>query len=206
MGEKRGREKKETSAARAERDVQGERDERWRLGFCWKPQHYVGCHWAHFFTYTGTRSEPSLTLSQGRTPQTLQIMFQHCRDVGFNKSFFCRDPTDTLDYLLTTFGTDLMFFQPPTQRNHRGQCFLNKITAWMSHICPNLAKRDDSVPVRINNPKPTWTSSTHSSCMRTKKWWWKEKIGMNFSTKIIPVVKINITLANAIVKGELRSI
>lgn len=128
-------------------------------------------------------------------------MFQHCRDVGFNKSFFCRDPTDTLDYILTMFGTDLMFFQPPTQRNHRRQCFLNKITAWMSHICPNLAKRNYSVPVRIDNPKPTWTSSTHSSCMRTKKWW-KEKIGMNFSTNIIPVEKINITLANAIVKGQ----
>ncbi len=50
------------------------------------------------FTHTGTCSKPSITLSQGRTPQTLQIMFQHHRDVAFHKSFFCMDPTDAFDY------------------------------------------------------------------------------------------------------------
>lgn len=40
------------------------------------------------FTHTGTCSKPSIALSQGRTPQTLQIMFQHDRDVGFHESFF----------------------------------------------------------------------------------------------------------------------
>lgn len=45
----------------------------------------VSQHFFFFFAHTGTRSNPSNIFSRGRTLQTLQSMFQHCRVVGVNE-------------------------------------------------------------------------------------------------------------------------
>lgn len=69
-----------------------------------------------FFLHTGTRSKPSIMFSQGRTPQTLQFMFRHSRDVGFNKSFFCMDLTDTLRYFSTLWHRSDVFITTKTEK------------------------------------------------------------------------------------------